>query len=102
VARRSGSSESSRSQARGGFRHLERVPRNGPMCPSRRCMILPAASGFQDGPLNSPSPHNLAREATEFREQAFEPLAYSIRRGSVEIREFFPVGSVQLQINQQI
>ena len=101
MARLSRSSERAQSTSHGVLRYLEQVPRNGPMCPSR-CMILPAASGFQDGPRDYPAPHNLAREATEFREQAFEPLAYSIRRGSVEIREFFPVGSVQLQINQQI
>ncbi len=46
--------------------------------------------------------HKSLRQTSEFGEQALEPLADGIRRGSVEVREFLSVGSVQFEINQEI
>jgi len=62
--------------------------------------LLDSKSGFQ-GNLRNSTVKSL-RQTSEFGEQAFEPLADGIRRGSVEVREFLSVGSIQFEINQQI
>ena len=49
-------------------------------------------SGFQGNLRNSTA--NSSRQTAEFGEQALESLADGIRRGSVEVREIFSVGSV--------
>ena len=55
-------------------------------------LLLDSKSGFQ-GNLSNSTVKSL-RQTSEFGEQALEPLADGIRRGSVEVREFLSVGSV--------
>ena len=62
--------------------------------------LLDSKSGFQ-GNLRNPTVKSL-RQTSEFGEQALESLADGIRRGSVEVREFFSVSSIQFEINQEI
>ena len=54
--------------------------------------LLDSKSGFQGNLRNSTV--KSSRQTAEFGEQALESLADGIRRGSVEVREFFSVGSV--------
>ena len=54
--------------------------------------LLDSKSGFQGNLRNSTA--KSSRQTAEFGEQALESLADGIRRGSVEVREFFSVGSV--------
>ena len=54
--------------------------------------LLDSKSGFQGNLRNSTA--NSSRQTAEFGEQALESLADGIRRGSVEVREFFSVGPV--------
>jgi hypothetical protein len=75
-----------------GLRGLYIVPRAGQ---TRR--LPDPKSGFQGGLGNSTV--KSLRQTSEFGEQAFEPLANGIRRGSVEVREFLSVGSIQFEIN---
>ena len=55
-------------------------------------LLLDSKSGFQGNLRNSTV--KSSRQTAEFGEQALESLADGIRRGSVEVREFFSVGSV--------
>jgi hypothetical protein len=78
-----------------GLKGLYIVRRTG----QTRCLPDPK-SGFQ-GNLGNSTVKSL-RQTSEFGEQALESLADGIRRGSVEVREFLSVGSIQFEINQEI